>query len=397
MLQRGTRTRWLSNIIGNSRFSDKNSICISPKQSNWTILNRYVNSYSIESLKSSSKNAFLESILKRFPSFDEPGCETSLSFAYGSGVFPQIGANSKQTKMLDFILVVNDPFKWHSANMKLNSNDYTILMRQLGPKFVANFQEHGGGRMYYQTNIPVDNARIKYGVISRKALICDLLDWDNLYVAGRLHKPVKIVGKPEAHKDVELHSALRINLSNAVHTALLTLPETFTEKMLYSRIASFSYKGDIRVSAMLEDNDKVENIVVPSIKLFRELYHKRLLKLERDQLLHISSERNITQDIGYRARLYHLTMLPRNLQDALVTVWNDDRYWRDKEDVLLAYANEIDEQDLLLLCLQHIVRGPSIIQVAKGFISTGIKKSLVYGASKATKSIASRYHASKKI
>jgi len=90
-------------------------------------------------------------------------------------------------------------------------------------------------------------------------------------------------------------------------------------------------------------------------------------------------------------------MLPRNLQDALVTVWNDDRYWRDKEDVLLAYANEIDEHDLLLLCLQHIVRGPSIIQVAKGFISTGMKKSLVYSASKATKSIASRYHASKKI
>jgi len=28
-------------------------------------------------------------------------------------------------------------------------------MKCLGPKFVANFQEYGGGRMYYQTNVRV--------------------------------------------------------------------------------------------------------------------------------------------------------------------------------------------------------------------------------------------------
>jgi translocator assembly and maintenance protein 41 len=37
----------------------------------------------------------------------------------------------------------------------------------------------------------LDNVqRVKYGVISMDALLKDLTEWDSLYVAGRMQKPV---------------------------------------------------------------------------------------------------------------------------------------------------------------------------------------------------------------
>ena len=41
--------------------------------------------------------------------------------------------------------------------------------------------------------------QIKYGLISRTDLEADLINWTTLYLAGRLHKPVKIL---ECDQDV---------------------------------------------------------------------------------------------------------------------------------------------------------------------------------------------------
>ena len=42
--------------------------------------------------------------------------------------------------------------------------------------------------------------QIKYGVISRADLEADLMTWSTLYLAGRLHKPVRLL---ECDQDIQ--------------------------------------------------------------------------------------------------------------------------------------------------------------------------------------------------
>lgn len=96
---------------------------------------------------------------------------------------------------------------------------------------------------------------IKYGVVSMQALQRDLLTWDTLYLAGRLHKPVQVLG---AHSAVETAQAR--NLEGAVRAALLLLPEKFTLRELLGTLCTLSYSGDVRMG-FAEDSRKVERIV----------------------------------------------------------------------------------------------------------------------------------------
>src|SRR5688572_9877207 len=89
---------------------------------------------------------------------------------------------------------------------------------------------------------------MKYGVISTQRFEQDLLQWDSLYIAGRLHKPVlrlrtATADASDRHCEILLHR----NLLSALRTSLLLLPETFTEFELFSMISSLSYDGDIRM------------------------------------------------------------------------------------------------------------------------------------------------------
>ena len=83
----------------------------------------------------------------------------------------------------------------------------------------------------------------------------DLEEWETLYMAGRLQKPVKIL-----RQDAKLALATKKNLENAIRAALLMLPERFTEEDLYLTIAGLSYSGDFRM-LVGENPHKVFNIV----------------------------------------------------------------------------------------------------------------------------------------
>lgn len=135
-------------------------------------------------------------------------------------------------------------------------------------------------------------------MIDIDTLCQDLLDWNTLYVSGRMHKPVSSKEKnPKKYRekqklsiftkpltfhffqvailtsDPRVRLAQQVNLSSALRVAQLLLPSKFTEVELYSRIASLSYEGDFRMSVPGGENaDKVRNIVLGQRDEFRRLY-----------------------------------------------------------------------------------------------------------------------------
>nr|XP_029509625.1 phosphatidate cytidylyltransferase, mitochondrial [Oncorhynchus nerka] len=174
-------------------------------------------------------------ILSQFPQ------DISLAFAYGSGVFKQNGTSQGQMgkNMLDFVFAVDDPVTWHTMNLMQNRKHYSAL-KFLGPRKISRIQEEHGAGVYYNTLVPVDGRIMKYGVISTDSLIDDLLHWKTLYIAGRLHKPVKILVQGENGK---MRAALVGNLKSAVTASFLMLPESFSEEDLLLQIAGLSYAG----------------------------------------------------------------------------------------------------------------------------------------------------------
>ncbi|XP_064121600.1 phosphatidate cytidylyltransferase, mitochondrial-like isoform X1 [Macrobrachium nipponense] len=314
------------------------------------------------------------SILQAFPK------GYSLAFAYGSGVFKQVGHKSVRDNMMDFIFAVKDPLQWHQTNLALNPKHYSAL-RYGGHHLITNIQDNWGAHVYFNTLVPTHEGVIKYGVVSRQNLITDLLDWDTLYVAGRLHKPVLMLYQDP--DDDELKNALKINVYAALHAALLMLPESFSEEQLFKMLAGLSYTGDFRM-LVGEDQNKVYNIVRAQTQEFRKLYSPILSEL--DEYVIVDHFKGMgEQDTSPPARLYHLSMLPKKLQLMIIKEWNRDGRSRDLEDVLRAAAHDPDSADVIVKGIQDIVQKSSLTQSIKGIITAGVIKSVRYSFSKLKK------------
>ncbi|KAK2739667.1 Mitochondrial translocator assembly and maintenance protein 41 [Myotisia sp. PD_48] len=207
------------------------------------------------------------------------------AIAYGSGVFPQSSAAASSTaschpsppqaiqavqqgggKMIDFIFGVSHSQHWHALNLQEHRNHYSAL-GSTGSYLVSQAQEKWGAGVYFNPYITVNGTLIKYGVVNIDTLCKDLSEWNTLYLAGRLHKPVKIL---RDHPKVRL--ANQVNLLSAVRVALLLMPPDFTEKELYQKIAAISYMGDPRMALGSENPQKVNNIVSAQMMNFRHLY-----------------------------------------------------------------------------------------------------------------------------
>ncbi|XP_045019791.1 phosphatidate cytidylyltransferase, mitochondrial isoform X3 [Bubalus bubalis] len=267
--------------------------------------------------------------------------------------------------MLDFVFTVDDPVSWHSKNLKKNWNHYSFL-KVLGPRIITAVQNNYGAGVYYNPLITCDGRLIKYGVISTSVLIEDLLNWNNLYIAGRLQKPVKIVAMNE---DVALRSALDQNLKSAVTAAFLMLPESFSEEDLFTEIAGLSYSGDFRM-VVGEDKAKVLNIVKPNMAHFRELYGSILQ--ESPQVVYKAQQGSLEIDKSPEGQFTQLMTLPKTLQQQINHIMDPPGKNRDVEETLLQVAHDPDCGDVVRLGLAAIVRPSSMRQSTKGIFTAAI-------------------------
>ncbi|AOW02744.1 mitochondrial matrix Mmp37-domain-containing protein [Yarrowia lipolytica] len=186
------------------------------------------------------------------------------SFAYGSGVFSQGKESNASKPQVDLIFGVKYPNHWHSLNLKQNPHHYSGL-KYLGSDAIAAIQETAAG-CYFNPYVEINGLKIKYGVVSMETLSRDLSDWNKLYMAGRMHKPVRIL-----RDDPQMRFVNQANLISALRTALLLLPRHFSELDLYKTIAGISYMGDPRMT-FGENPHKIRNIVENQFANFRRLY-----------------------------------------------------------------------------------------------------------------------------
>ncbi|CAN1845109.1 Phosphatidate cytidylyltransferase, mitochondrial [Linum perenne] len=173
---------------------------------------------------------------------------------YGSTLHPN---NSDKSSMIDYIIGVADPLKWHSENLKLNRDHYASWMVHLGgAKLITEVADDIGVGVHFNPYVTWNDKMVKYGVVRMHDLVQDILNWQRFYTSGRLQKPVHVLVD---NLDVEKLNAC--NLRAAIAAALLILPSKFTEVLsyLYSKICSLSYMGDLRM-LFAEDKNKVHFI-----------------------------------------------------------------------------------------------------------------------------------------
>ncbi|CAB0004691.1 unnamed protein product [Nesidiocoris tenuis] len=333
----------------------------------------------------------LDRILRRFPREYFRFC-----FAYGSGVFPQKGPKVGKP-MVDLIFAVHDTLGFHWRNLQLNPGDYSGA-KLWGPRFISFVQTKWPCRVYFNTlvQLPEEDVVFKYGVVQFEDFVNDMLDWDYIYLAGRMHKPVKIL--TPVKKDFQiLDMALRQNLMSVLHVALLLMPESFTERQLYKTIANISYNGDFRM-VFGEDKNKVSNIVDRQLLEFRKLYKPFIDGIFSDYV-RIGEEDSFDgicrQDTSPTSRLYHLTQLPHTPMLELTRHWRwhasyDTRNKRKTtEEAMRHLAYDDDCQEMLSTILSKIVFRASVAQSLKGIFSAGMGKSIKYSKKKIQKMLKS--------
>lgn len=348
-----------------------------------------------------SKRAIEEDIISQFPRDHLVHC-----FGYGSGVFSQSLTNANDKAgihakgMLDLILVVDDTQKFHEENLQRFPHHYASWLRRGGPNLVARMQRKGlpwlpdAHVLFHVVDADVDRnlPKMKYGVVDKEDLVRDLVDWDSLYLAGRMHKPTLSI----VTKDDDVLRAQTQNLRAAMATALLlstSLSSTTTDTpssslswpILYRQIAALSYTGDFRMQVGGEDPLKLDKLVQApgQLQRFHELYRPTLKSFESIGLLSRTHSPSLGAGKGGiewnpkdPSTVSHLLdQLPRSLRQGRSGT---------------AKSNSGIDQDVLIKALSAIVAPAARNQSFKGIFTLGFRKTLQYASAKLSKGLFAR-------
>ncbi len=277
-------------------------------------------------------------------------------YGYGSGVFKQSNVGDAKP-LTDVIFIVPDIKEWHHDNMRMNSSDYSLIGRiHLSRKNVAKLK--GKNHITYFSEIKDGEYTFKYGVIEVDDFKRGLTTWDNIFMAGRFHKPVMEIISRE-----DIRNAISYNRRVALLIACLFCDETTTKDKIFNQVCGLSYMGDARM-AIAENPKKVENIVEGSFDKLADIY-----SLNED---YISELENGTVKINHQLLLTHLNILPVELKKYLIEIDTD--------------FNDIE---LLRINIGEYILGKNKVesraQIMQGVKTNGIVRSVPYAFAKVKK------------
>ncbi|KAL5967841.1 Phosphatidate cytidylyltransferase mitochondrial [Taenia solium] len=323
-------------------------------------------------------------------------CGLVSAFGYGSVAVPQHGRSAAKSQ-LDFILIVNDPLKWHTANLKINPNHYSCLASICDGallKCAVNKWPHP--TVYYNPLVTWCDCTgkfppqvIKYGVVGYESLMSDLNTWCDLYIAGRLHKPVVFVS--ECEPPPELKPSLLSNLRSALAFSLLQLDlPLLNEDSLYHSLASISYRGDWRLY-FGEDKRKIERLITgePRRHGFRKLYLPLFTTGPFQDLFAVDVPSDLKTDIRIFPK--QEGQIVRQLLECLPPALCQLAVCGSSASASHQLSEMATKERRMRL--QHaaasIVRRSSYRQTALGLFSAGLSRSVVYSFAKFRKMLAS--------
>ena len=282
--------------------------------------------------------------------------------AYGSSIGYQSGYKKDEKKQVDLIVIVDNIKKFYEENLKKNKYMYKFIPK-IYFKHASEKTLRSAAGICYTTDINYEGDIYKMGVIEKKDVLDDLLNWRTYYIAGRFQKEMFT-----AVEDKEIEEAVEINRKNAVTIALILLDkENPTIIDVYESLCSLSYKGDSRKSLKAEDPNKVKKLATGSKDYFDKVYKEKtnLFKENKDGSI----------KVNYDLVMKSVKHLPKDLYKNLKGLDNTD----DLDNNLKEMRKIINSY------LVKIISESSKGQTLKGILTTGVVNSASYAVEKLKK------------